>query len=487
MDVLFVSSEVAPFSKTGGLGDVSGALPRALAARGHRVTVVTPRYGSIDPAEHGLERLDGAVRVRGEATSLSVSKGALTVYFVEHERYFGSRRGLYGEGGRDHPDNAARFAFLARAALAVPAAVGLRPRIVHANDWQTGLCPFLLRDEHASDPALSGTRTVFTVHNLAYQGIFPKQTLPFLGLPWDVFHHEAMEFHDQLNFMKAGLTFADALTTVSPTYAREILTHEGGFGLDAVLRHRRADLEGILNGIDLVEWDPRTDAHLPARFSAEDLSGKAACKAALQSEVGLPARPDVPLVALVTRLVDQKGLDLVAAALPEILSRDVQVVLLGSGEPRYEAVLAGAARDRPARMAARIGFDEGLAHRIEAGADAFLMPSRFEPCGLNQMYSLRYGTVPVVRAVGGLEDTVEDYDGWKRGTGFKFREYTPQALLVAVRRAVETFRDQRAWRGIMLRGMAQAQAFGWDQSAASYEALYRRLVGEGPPGSRNLR
>jgi starch synthase len=474
MEILFVASEVAPWSKTGGLGDVAGALPRALAARGHAVHVVTPRYGSIDAEKAGFVRRDAALRVRGEAATIWVKAGRPTTYLVEHERFFGSRRGLYSEGGHDHGDNAERFAWLARAALAIPGALRLRPRIVHANDWQTGLCPWLLRHEHAQDPALAGAKTVFTIHNLAYQGVFPKQIVPFLGLPWDAFRLDALEFHDQLSFMKAGLSLADVITTVSPTYANEILTPEEGHGLDPVLRHRRGDLHGILNGIDVSEWDPARDPHLPAHFAARDLTGKLACKAALQRELGLPIRPDVPLAGMVSRLVDQKGIDLVVSALADILGREVQLAVLGSGSRAYEEAFARAARERPDRVAVRIGFDEGLAHRIEAGADLFLMPSRYEPCGLNQMYSLRYGTPPVVRAVGGLEDTVEDFDGWTRGTGFKFRPYAPQALLLAVRRALDAYRDRRAWHGIVVRGMAQD--FSWDRSARSYEALYERLA-----------
>jgi starch synthase len=474
MEILFVASEVAPWSKTGGLGDVAAALPRALATRGHDVTVVTPRYGSIDARAAGFTRKDAALRVRGEATAAWVKKGPFTVWLVEHERLFGARPGIYGQGGKDYPDNAERFTHLCRAALALPAATGLRPRIVHANDWQTGLIPFLLRHEHAQDPHLVGARTVFTIHNLAYQGVFPKDVVPHLGLPWDVFRFEAMEFYDQLSFMKAGLVFADALTTVSPTYAREIRTAQGGQGLDALLRDRAPDLHGILNGIDVAEWDPSKDSHLPAHFSSRALAGKARCKAALQREVGLPVRGEVPLAAVVSRLADQKGVDLLVAAIPELLARDAQLVVLGSGERRYEEALARAAAERRAQMAVRIGFDEGLAHRIEAGADLFLMPSRFEPCGLNQMYSLRYGTVPVVRAVGGLDDTVEDFDGWQRGTGFKFRDYHPAALSLAVRRALETHRDRRAWRGLVHRGMAED--FSWERSAASYEAVYRGLV-----------
>jgi starch synthase len=474
MEILFVASEVAPWSKTGGLADVAGALPRALAARGHAVSIVTPRYGSIDPHEERLRPLHRAIRVRGEETTLWVKKAEAPIYFVEHERFFGSRRGLYGEGGHDHADNAERFAYLSRAALAIPAALQLRPQIVHVNDWQTGLVPFLLRNERSTDPAVSAAKTVFTIHNLAYQGVFPKQVVPILGLPWDVFRYEAMEFFDQLSFMKAGLVFADALTTVSPTYAREILTPDGGASLDAVLRHRAKDLHGILNGIDAHEWDPARDPHLPAHFTAATLEGKARNKAALQRELGLPVRAEAPLVGMVGRLADQKGLDLVIAALGALLGMDLQIALLGSGQKDYEAVFGRVARERPDRIAARIGFDERLAHRIEAGADLFLMPSRFEPCGLNQMYSLRYGTVPVVRAVGGLEDTVVDYDGWNAGTGFKFRDYTPAALAQAVRRAVEVFRDARAWRGLVQRGMAEDNS--WEKSAATYEALYRTLA-----------
>jgi starch synthase len=476
MEILFVASEVAPWSKTGGLADVAAALPRALAARGHDVTVVTPRYGGIDAPAHGFAREGRPLLVRGEPTALWVrrERGRPEAVLVDHERYFGSRRGVYGEGGREYGDNAERFAHLSRAALVLPAALGRRPRVVHVNDWQTGLVPWLLRHEHAHDAALAGARTVFTIHNLAYQGVFPKQALPFIGLPWDVFHLEAMEFYDQVSFMKAGLSFADALTTVSPTYAREILTPEEGAGLDPLLRHRRAALHGVLNGIDVAAWDPARDPHLPAHYSARDLSGKGACKASLQRELGLPVRPDVPLVGMVSRLADQKGIDLVVAALPQIVQREAQLAVLGAGSHAYEEAFRRAAAAHPAQVAARIGFDEGLAHRIEAGADVFLMPSRYEPCGLNQMYSLRYGTVPVVRAVGGLEDTVEDFDGWNRGTGFKFRDYAPAALLLALRRAVETWRDRRAWRALMLRGMAQD--FSWDRSARGYEALYRTLA-----------
>jgi len=476
MEILFVASEVAPLSKSGGLGDVAAALPAALAARGHAVSVVSPRYGTIDAARHGFEPLHRAIRVRGEQTTLFVRRqGGLTHYLVEHEHFFGSRRGLYGDHQHEFGDNAERFAYLCRAALEVPAAFGLRPHVLHLNDWQTGLAAWLLRNEHAQDPVLRSTRSVFTIHNLAYQGVFRKEVLPAIGLPWEVFRFDAMEFHDRLNFMKAGLVFSDALTTVSPTYAREICTAEGGEGLDGLLRHRQRDLTGILNGIDHQEWNPAGDPHLPAHYDVHKLAGKHACKKALQEELGLPVRADLPVVALVSRLADQKGMDLVLAALPELARRELQLVLLGSGRRDWEEAFAHAAREHPHRVAVRIGFDEGLAHRIEAGADLFLMPSRFEPCGLNQLYSLRYGTVPVVRRVGGLADTVQDYDGWKEGTGFVFGDYDPRAMLAALRRAKELYRDKRAWNALLKRGMAQD--FSWSRSAAQYEALYDRLRG----------
>ena len=475
MRILSVASEVAPYSKTGGLGDVAGALPAALAARGHQVVVVTPRYGFVDPVAQGLQRVGATVRARGDGAGLWRGRaGGAEVYLLEHDRWYGSRRGLYGEHGRDYGDNAQRFAFLCRAALDLPRALGVVPDLVHLHDWQGALGAWMLRHEHGEERWARRARTVYTIHNLAYQGVFPKELMPATGLPWEVFRYEAMEFYDQLNFMKAGLVFADAITTVSPNYAREILTPEHGCSLDALLRSRARDLRGILNGIDDAIWDPRTDRWLAAPYGPDDLPGKARCKTALQLELGLPVRREVPVVAMIGRLAEQKGIDLVAAALHEILGTDLQLVLLGSGRRDYEDLFAGAARERPDRAAVRLGFDEGLAHRIEAGADLFLMPSRFEPCGLNQMYSLRYGTVPVVRAVGGLDDTVEDFDGARRGTGFKFREYRPGAMMTALRRALDVFRDERAWRGLMARGMAQDNS--WRHSAAEYERLFEGLV-----------
>jgi starch synthase len=347
---------------------------------------------------------------------------------------------------------------------------------VHLNDWQTALGAWFLRAEHGDDPWLAGARSVFTIHNLAYQGMYPKEAMDAVGLPWSIFRFDrGVEFHDQLNFMKAGLSFADALTTVSPNYAREILTVEGGYGLDTVLRGRSGDLFGILNGIDDREWDPSRDPHLPARYDRHDLRGKARVKAALQAEMGLPVKAHVPLVGLVGRLADQKGVDLVAGAMPALLRADAQFALLGSGQREYQDFFSWLARERPDRFAARIGFDEGVAHRIEAGADVFLMPSRFEPCGLNQMYSLRYGTPPIVRATGSLADTVVDVSDAtladKTANGFVFEEATPHALWLALERATRCWHDRKLWQRIQQNGMRRD--FSWQHAARDYAALYR--------------
>ncbi len=475
MEILFVSAEVAPFSKTGGLGDVAGALPRALAARGHRVVVFTPRHGAVDPGSHRLEPLPFPIEAGGQSGGLWVVRGQAPVFFLEHERFFGHRRGIYAEPGHEYGDNAERFGFFCRAALALPRLIGFRPRIVHLHDWHAALGAWLLRHELGDEPWAREARSVFTIHNLAHQGDFPKDKVPALGLPWSVFRYDqGMEFHDRLNLLKGGLTFADVLTTVSPGYAREVLGPEQGEGLDGLLRHRAHELHGILNGIDVAEWDPERDPHLRAHFGPHRLGGKARCKAALQQELGLPVKPEAPLLAMVGRLADQKGVDIALGALPALLDGELQVVQLGTGRPDYERALHRLMHERPRQVQVRTHFDEGLAHRIEAGADLFLMPSRFEPCGLNQMYSLRYGTVPVVRAVGGLADTVEDFDGKSRGTGFCFHEYSSPALVTAVRRALDVHRDRRAWRGLQERGMAQDNS--WARSAARYEQLFEAVA-----------
>ena len=465
-----VSSEAAPLAKTGGLADVVGALPVALREQGDEAAVVIPRYGSID--------LKGARRVYdGIAVYLGPVRHDISIYQAPAEFPFYlvdcpplfDRKGLYGESGMDYPDNHIRFAVFARAALAV-ARVLFRTQVFHCHDWQAGLVPALLRSSFATDPTFLGVKTLFTIHNLGYQGLFPKSALEEAGLDPEIFQPGGVEFFGQISYIKGGIAFADALNTVSPTYAREIQTPEYGFGLDGALRARANVLSGILNGVDYRDWNPETDALIPARYSADDLAGKRICKQRLLEETGLPpAALDRPLIGIVSRFTRQKGTDLLAEVAGRIAAEDLYLVALGSGDPEYEAFFRAMAAEHPGRIAVRLGFDEGLAHRIEAGADLFLMPSRYEPCGLNQIYSLRYGTVPVVRATGGLDDTIDE------DTGFKFAEYSAQALMEAVRTANRAFSEGDAWRETMRRGMRKD--FSWKASAASYSALYRRLLG----------
>jgi starch synthase len=471
-----ISSEAAPFAKTGGLADVVGSLPAVLRAGGDEVAVVIPRYRSIDLKK--ARRVWDSLPVHFGATSYPVSiyqaPAEYPVYLVDCPPIF-DREGFYGESGVDYPDNHIRFAVFARAALGV-ARVLFRTDIFHCHDWQAGLVPAYLRTLFSTDPTFLGCRTLFTIHNLGYQGLFPKTALAEVSLDPSVYRPDGLEFFGRISYIKAGISFADALNTVSPTYAREIQTPEFGFGLDGSLRARANVLTGILDGVDYAEWSPETDPHIAAHYSSLDLSGKEICKRQLLQEFGLPAEAmDRPLLGVVSRLTRQKGTDILAEAAARIVAEDVYLVALGTGDPEYETFFRQMQQEHPGRIAAHIGFDEGRAHRIEAGSDIFLMPSRYEPCGLNQIYSLRYGTVPVVRATGGLDDTIEEGDeGTAEGTGFKFAEYSAQALLEAVRTAVKAFADRDAWRQTMCRGMRKD--FSWKKSAAAYSDLYRRLL-----------
>jgi starch synthase len=474
MRVLMVASEAAPFAKTGGLADVVSALPRALARLGHAVDVVLPRYRGISVGrEIGrvvADDIDGPTR----APIYTVEDGDVRTVFVDHPGYY-DRPHLYGAGTDDYPDNAARFAFLARAAVAWAGAAETPYAVVHAHDWQAGLVPVLLRGG-AGAGALRGAGTVFTIHNLAYQGVFETRWLERLGLDRGLLDASALEYWGRVSFLKGGVVFSRVVSTVSPQYAREIQTPELGFGFDGILRGRSGDLVGILNGIDYDQWDPARDPHLPAPYDASRLDGKDAAKRQLLELMRLPAGEDDqrrPLVGLISRMVDQKGFDLLAELGDELPRVGASFVLLGTGERRYEDFWRGMAARFPDRIAATIGFDEALAHRIEAGADLFLMPSRFEPCGLNQIYSQRYGTVPVVRATGGLADTVRNVDSATgEGTGFTFVEASSAALLAALRRALAAYRDRAGWRRIQAAGMRQD--FSWDASARQYAMLYER-------------
>ena len=465
-----LTSEAQPFAKTGGLGDVLGALPPALARLGWKASVILPKYRGVADGK----RLDAfRVTLGGYGHDVRIDEAPMAdgarAVLVDCPELF-DRESLYGPNNTEYPDNPRRFALFVRAALEYVARSGSKPDVLHAHDWQAALAPVYLKTRYAADPLLGGIPSVVTIHNLAYQGNFPADWIPRIDLGWDQFTINGMEFWGRASFLKGGVNAADWITTVSPRYAQEIQTPQGGFGFDGIIRARAARVTGILNGIDTREWNPSRDPHLPKPFSIDDLSGKAAAKAEVLRRYGMPADDDAlarPLVGLVSRMVDQKGLDLIAALGGE-LPRLASFVVLGTGDPVYQQFwtrLAAAYRDR---IGVVIGFDEALAHLIEAGADMFLMPSRFEPCGLNQMYSLRYGTIPIVRAVGGLVDTVREGE-----TGFLAPEHTSVSLLGAIRRALDAFADRLRWRALQAAGMAEDHS--WDRSAAEYVKIYDRL------------
>ncbi len=473
--VLFLASECAHIVKAGGLGDVVGALPVALRALGHDVRIVIPRYDAIDPA--GFVRHAAPLGVplgRGEAWAgvleTRLPESDVPVYLLDHQELFG-RGYLYDPPGARAGDNLARFAFLCRGALQLCAHLGWTPDVFHVHDWPSALLPIMLNTTAADSP-IARAATVLTIHNLAHQAKFPAADLASTHIPWSEFRPDSIEDLGGVNPLKGGLYHATKLTTVSPRYAEEIRTRPGGAGLDALVRFRGADLVGILNGIDESVWDPRRDPAIAAPFDWRDLSGKAACKRALQREFSLEERPDVPLIGVVSRLSEQKGTDVILATLSRILDLDAQVVILGSGDPSAENYLMMNSHNGGSRFRAWIGFSEGLAHRIEAGADMFLMPSRFEPCGLNQMYSQRYGTLPIVRATGGLDDTVDNYDPVAGdGTGFKLWDLNPDSLVATVRWAVATYRERPGHFRTMQR-RAMQKPFGWDVAARKYADVY---------------
>lgn len=472
-----VASEVAPWSKTGGLADVAAALPAALAALGHHVTIVTPQYRRVampDGVARAASVRIGTMRVDVGLHVADVSSSQRVV-FVDCPRYF-DRDGYYGTPAGDFEDNAMRFALLATAALDMANDDGASVDVVHAHDWQAGLVPALLSEHRDRWPALAAAARVFTIHNLAYQGRFPKETVSAVGLPARAFGLDTGEFWGEFSFLKAGINYSDYITTVSPRYAEETLRPEFGGGLEGVLATRGDRYSGILNGIDTAVWDPATDPHLPAHYGADDLSGKRVCKRALLERLGLPLGDDAlerPVIGVVSRLVEQKGIDLVVSARERLLRLDATWVFVGTGEARFERALTAMAAEHPARVATAIGFDEPLAHLVEAGADVFLMPSKFEPCGLNQMYSLRYGTVPVVHAVGGLDDTVRPWTSRaRRANGFKFRPATADALVRTMRQALRVYRNPPAWHQLIERGMSLD--LSWTRSAKEYVKVYRR-------------
>jgi starch synthase len=496
--VLVAASEVVGFAKTGGLADVTGSLPRALARRGNQVAVVMPLYNAVRKSGIPIEKTGVTVPVpigdRVLACRLFRSRlpnSDVPIIFVEHPLYFerddpATGRSLYQRqmpGGyrSDYPDNAERFVFFSRAVLETVPHLGFTPDVIHANDWQTGLVPVYLAEAYRTQAGYQRVRSVFTIHNIAYQGMFPRDVMRLTALPGWLYNPGQLEFHGHMNFLKAGIVFADAVNTVSPTYAREITTAEFGCGLEGLPGGVRWKLSGIVNGVDYDEWNPATDPHIAATYTPETVvKGKAACKADLQRRYKLPEDPKAPVLGMVARLVSQKGIDLALSAAPGFLDLGCQMVFLGEGDPEFHEQLRSFQERHPDRVGVHLGFSEGLAHAVEAGSDLYLMPSRYEPSGLNQMYSLRYGTPPVVRSTGGLADTVvnatEENLADGRATGFAFHDYTSNALYETVRWALRLYRERPADFRQVVR-TAMAQDWSWDRSAGEYENLYRKVMG----------
>jgi len=472
MKILFVSSEGLPYSKTGGLADVVEALPKTLVEMGHEVAVLLPQYHGNKIGSTLVSSLTISLGETLRFPALGEGKSVAGVrYFFVGDPPFFDREQLYGDKNGDYPDNAERFVEFSRAAIEFTKRIWL-PDIIHCHDWQSALVPVLLRTQHAIDPVVRSLPVILTVHNLGYQGLFPQSVLRQIGLPQSLFSVDALEYYGNVNFLKGGLLFADYLTTVSRRYAKEIQTAEYGYGLDGVIRGRAERLVGILNGVDYGTWSPEADTFIAQNYSAHNLEGKKACKKNLLELFRLPAENlERPLIGIVSRFADQKGFDLIAAEAEALMKENLAIVALGTGAPEHEKLFKELAEKFPARVGVKIGYDNSLAHKIEAGADMFLMPSRYEPCGLNQIYSLRYGTVPVVRATGGLDDTIQNFDPkTQQGTGFKFEPYDGRALLGCVQAALAMYRDPKLWRAVQINGMAKD--FSWKTSASAYVTLY---------------
>ncbi len=480
MNILLASSEVFPYSKTGGLADMVGALGKALGADGHKVTVVTPLYRGIREKHPKIRPIDvefslplGGLTVDAKVWSVEPAEN-VTILFVEQDDFF-DRPALYGENGRDYQDNAARFIFFSKAVAHLARNAAEAPEVVHVHDWQVGLVPLFIRYGERSGTWADAPASVITIHNLAYQGVFPAWDYGLTNLPADYFTPQGVEFYNQMNCLKAGIAFSDMITTVSPRYAREIMTEQYGCGLDGIIRARQERLMGILNGVDYSEWNTEQNYFLKFRYTAEDFAGKTGQKLALQHEMGLPADADIPLFGTISRLADQKGIDIAIPALEEMLSTRMQFVLLGSGDPNFERGFKELAQRYPEKVAVKIGYDHGLSHRIEAACDFFLMPSRFEPCGLNQMYSLRYGTIPIVRVTGGLDDSVTDItEHPEHADGIKFFEYSSRALAKAIRKALALYENKELLDHYRRNGMNVD--YSWEHTTHEYEAAFRRAI-----------
>jgi len=487
MKILYISSEIVPFSKTGGLADVAGALPVALKDLGHDVRIATPLYSSIDLKKYNINKIIDEIQVHfqfdtmtAEVWKAPLPGNALPVYFIQNDYYF-DRKDLYNENGEDYPDNAQRFAFFCMATLWMLQVLEWKPDVIHCNDWQSALIPTYL-GHHLyikSNKFYDNIKVLYTIHNLAYQGSFDRNILNNIGLGWEVYTMEGMEFYGDINFMKAGIVFSDEISTVSQMYSKEIQTPEFGCGLDGVLSAKSEHLTGIMNGIDYSLWNPKTDKLIASRYSPKNIRGKTSCKTFLQKKNNLPPDKDIPVIGMISRMADQKGFDLIAKIAEELFQMNIQFVLLGTGEPHYHKIFRAMQEKYPKKAGINITFNNQMAHEIEAGADMFLMPSRYEPCGLNQLYSLKYGTVPIVRKTGGLADSI--VDATKSGiadgsaTGFVFEPYEASTLLQTIEQAVNLFnKDRKSWKKLQANGMAQD--YSWAFSARKYEALYRKMI-----------
>jgi len=476
MHIAFAASEGVPYSKTGGLADVVGALPRALAAQGHQISVYLPRYRQTKLIKPQTVMQSITVPYDDEYRFCSVvtngETGGIRYNFVEYSPYF-DREALYGTPTGDYPDNAERFAMFSRAVIEASKIRGV-PQVFHCHDWQSALVPVMLRTLYSEDPAFRDVGTVFTIHNMGYQGLFPAEILPLLMLPWDLFTISKMEFFGQVNFLKGALVFSDYVTTVSKKYSQEIQTTEYGFGLEGVLRNRAATVTGILNGVDYDEWSSETDKFIKAKYSPTDLVAKGTDKQDLLATFGIKnTDAKLPVIGIVSRFAAQKGFDLIAQIMDRLAREDMILVVLGTGDKEYEEMFLRLQKLFPQKIAVKVAYDNVIAHKIEAGADMFLMPSRYEPCGLNQIYSLKYGTVPIVRATGGLDDTIEPWDARSgKGTGFKFYEYNGESLLLTIKAALQAFRDEASWQVLMRNGMARD--FSWGAAAKEYVKIYER-------------
>jgi len=481
LNILFATPEAVPFAKTGGLADVAGALPKSLQALGCQVKLIMPYYRLVKDSGLPHQYLGQEIEVPlgDEKLKADIYLGHLNqdipVYFIGREEFF-DREYLYGTAKGDYFDNAERFIFFSRAVLIFCQGMGFSPDIIHHHEWQTGLIPAYLKSVYRNDPLFSRSATTFTIHNIAYQGLFKKEKFGLTGLPPAMYSPEGIEFWERINFMKAGIVYADVINTVSKKYSEEIQSPEYGYGLEGILRKRKESLYGILNGVDDEDWDPSHDPHLIAPYSSKDISSKKQCKKDLLKEFHLPSSvEEVPLLGMISRLADQKGFDLLMEISEELFALDIGFVLLGTGEQKYHDLLTQVAQKYPQKAGIRIAYDDRLAHKIEAGADFFLMPSKYEPCGLNQIYSLKYGAIPVVRATGGLDDTITPYDpATKKGNGFKFTRYDAKEFLNTIKMAISFYYQPVHWRQLLQNAMAAD--FSWKKSAEAYLQLYRKAL-----------